>query len=92
MRFAIAMCVLCLCLADVSAGPIRDKLRARGNSNVCVPVPPVKLQPVPTYVWPQARPSGCHGGACVPNYAPAITAATPALSACPGGVCPLPRR
>ena len=76
VRILFAVCALFACAADASAGPIRDRLKARFGGS-CQPCGQSSCAPsasVPAYL-PAAQPA-------------AASFALPAsTSNCPGGVC-----
>jgi hypothetical protein len=79
VRILFALVALALCAADASAGPVRDRLRARfagpagASCASCQPAPAAK--PVADVL--------------TASYVRPAPAAAPA-SSCPGGVCPAP--
>lgn len=74
-KIVLTAAVLFASTADATAGPIRDRLRARVNRPACA-----SGQCVPATAFPAA--------AAPATTAPVVT--PPVGSACPGGVCPAP--
>lgn len=74
-KIVLTAAVLFVSAADVTAGPILDRLRARASRPACASG---QCQPATAFPAPAAP----------ATTAPVVT--LPVGSACPGGVCPAP--